>query len=71
MIHELLCIGNSRVDEPDVKHEEEEDQKDEFPPPFFPEFGEGILAPVQVVDKKSGKRNERELHRKEKESAVP
>ena len=70
MIHELLCIGNRRVDEPDGEHEKEEDQKNEFPPPFFLQLAPCVITAVNVIPKEQYKGHECELHRNTGKAAI-
>jgi len=62
MVHELLCVRDSRVDEPDIKYEEKTKKKKQFPSPFSLQLAKGVLPPVEIKDCECNERDNTKLN---------
>jgi hypothetical protein len=71
VVHELFRVRDRGIDEPDFKHQQETEEKEDFPAPLFFELGKGVLLPIKMICEERKERDETQLDWEPNEPAVP
>jgi hypothetical protein len=71
VVHELFGIGDRGINKPDIEHQEEAKEKEEFPAPFLLQITDRVLLLQEMVHKKDEKRHDSNLDRDPGKSTIP